>query len=558
MIEKGSASKRKSSLEDISNTDEDELLSEKINSVSSAAGKRKHESTKSKASASGGANNSSVKGKKPAKVNSNTETQNPGLSTSAKVDNHDAIMSMLVSIQEGQKRQSDDIRKPHDDGENVDNESEPPGKKQNKDDNRFSSMSKRCKVQELCDVKIDEVLANNVNELFRNGMNEEQYSDLTKDENNARPENCEGLSIVRINQLMWNVISPGAQSADKKLQFLERTIVKAATILTKTVNKMAIDENNNANGNSGSGEYIDKCNDVLALLGHANRQLNMTRRDFLKPEMMAEYVPLCSHSVPYTNNLFGDDVSKVAKDIEDCSKVGNKLKFGSGRAEVATVEEEVASEEEEVEVPALFKKLPERRKSTEVLDTSNEVSHCFKAGVLKKFSDEWEKITSDKFILDIVSHCHIEFIDNVEPKQDILIKYDYNPYGRQKQNLVKECKWLLQRNLAKIRDVAKVIGLIVSLFLPLNSVNCFIVTLKRKNYSFKNSKGDFEQSMLISNQMKGDLEWWVANVSTELRHISHGSPQIVIQTDASLLGWGGILSDNEIGGRWTDEESKIT
>ncbi|VDH89317.1 Hypothetical predicted protein [Mytilus galloprovincialis] len=46
---------------------------------------------------------------------------------------------------------------------------------------------------------------------------------------------------------------------------------------------------------------------------------------------MAEYVPLCSHSVPYTNNLFGDDVSKVAKDIEDCSKVGNKLKFGNGR-----------------------------------------------------------------------------------------------------------------------------------------------------------------------------------------------------------------------------------
>ncbi|XP_071136933.1 uncharacterized protein [Mytilus edulis] len=50
-----------------------------------------------------------------------------------------------------------------------------------------------------------------------------------------------------------------------------------------------------------------------------------------------------------------------------------------------------------------------------------------------------------------------------------------------------------------------------------------------------------------NKNMKGDLEWWVANVSTELRHISHGSPQIVIQTDASLLGWGGILSDNEIG-----------
>lgn len=27
------------------------------------------------------------------------------------------------------------------------------------------------------------------------------------------------------------------------------------------------------------------------------------------------------------------------------------------------------------------------------------------------------KITSDNFILDIVKHCHIEFIDNEEPQQ---------------------------------------------------------------------------------------------------------------------------------------------
>ncbi|CAG2205296.1 unnamed protein product [Mytilus edulis] len=118
---------------------------------------------------------------------------------------------------------------------------------------------------------------------------------------------------------------------------------------------------------------------------------------------------------------------------------------------------------------------------------------------------------------------------------------------------IEECN--KNRNLAKIRDVAKVIGLIVSSFSAVEFGKLFYRNLeKEKIIALKNSKGDFEQSMLISNQMKGDLEWWVANVSTELRHISHGSPQIVIQTDASLLGWGGILSDNEIGGRWTDEE----
>lgn len=45
---------------------------------------------------------------------------------------------------------------------------------------RFSNMSKRFKSRVICDVKIDETLASNITDLFRNGMNEEQYSDLIK------------------------------------------------------------------------------------------------------------------------------------------------------------------------------------------------------------------------------------------------------------------------------------------------------------------------------------------------------------------------------------------
>lgn len=46
---------------------------------------------------------------------------------------------------------------------------------------------------------------------------------------------------------------------------------------------------------------------------------------------MAEYLHICSQSLPFTSWHFGDDISKTAKDIEDCSKVGNKLRFGRGR-----------------------------------------------------------------------------------------------------------------------------------------------------------------------------------------------------------------------------------
>ena len=34
----------------------------------------------------------------------------------------------------------------------------------------------------------------------------------------------------------------------------------------------------------------------------------------------------------------------------------------------------------------------------------------FKAGGLQYCLHEWKKITSDPFILDAVSHCHIEFV----------------------------------------------------------------------------------------------------------------------------------------------------
>lgn len=77
-------------------------------------------------------------------------------------------------------------------------------------------MSKRFKSREICDVKIDETLASNITDLFRNGMNEDQYSDFIKDENNARPENCEGLKVVKTNQLVWDIISPEARTNDRK------------------------------------------------------------------------------------------------------------------------------------------------------------------------------------------------------------------------------------------------------------------------------------------------------------------------------------------------------
>ena len=282
--------------------------------------------------------------------------------SSATVTDYSQIFNMLKSIQHNQNKQSQEMKSLSsrmteyensyctDEGydynnydeydeqnqETHDNDNQPDqdnneGQNSNVDkrksdennNSKFAAMSKRFKTREICGDKIDDTLAENVTDLFRNGMNEDQFLELTKDENNPRPENCEGLVQVRTNQLIWDILSPQTQTFDRKMQLIQRTVVKAATLLVKTVNKMALSDQSNE-----SDEQINECNDVLALLGHANRKINVTRRELMKPEMSLEYVHLCAQSVDYTSYLFGDDVSKKAKDIEDCSKIGYKIGYG--------------------------------------------------------------------------------------------------------------------------------------------------------------------------------------------------------------------------------------
>jgi len=103
-------------------------------------------------------------------------------------------------------------------------------------------MSKRFKIREVCSDKIDDILAENITDLFRNDMSEDQFTELTKDDNNARPENYKGLYLVKTNQLIWDIISPQTQTIDRKMQVIQKAVVKAATLLTKVVNDMASKE----------------------------------------------------------------------------------------------------------------------------------------------------------------------------------------------------------------------------------------------------------------------------------------------------------------------------
>ncbi|XP_076049323.1 uncharacterized protein LOC143029999 [Oratosquilla oratoria] len=63
--------------------------------------------------------------------------------------------------------------------------------------------------------------------------------------------------------------------------------------------------------------------------------------------------------------------------------------------------------------------------------------------------------------------------------------------------------------------------------------------------------------MLITDEMKTDLTWWIKHVETQHRRIIHPTPEIVLYSDASDLGWGGCINHQSVNGRWMSEEKKL-
>ncbi|VDI46090.1 Hypothetical predicted protein [Mytilus galloprovincialis] len=177
------------------------------------------------------------KGKGPAKGPAKRKCSKPIVSKSStgsgpKVNNKDAKRKDSGDVDEDM----DEVHEP-DDGQDTGNE--PPCKKQktlsNSEESRFSSMNKRFRSGERCGDKLDEHLADNITDIFRNGISEEKYRELMKDEKSNRPENCEGLVPVQTDQLVWDLLWPRTRTNDNRMRQCQTTVVRGATYLSKVV-----------------------------------------------------------------------------------------------------------------------------------------------------------------------------------------------------------------------------------------------------------------------------------------------------------------------------------
>ena len=124
------------------------------------------------------------------------------------------------------------------------------------------------------------------------------------------------------------------------------------------------------------------------------------------------------------------------------------------------------------------------------------------------------------------------------------------------QKLITASQNILQKSSPTIEGVAAVIGLIVSNFSGAQYGPLHYRHLEwDKTQALQKNKGVYKSHMILSPSSKTELTWWIENMSSVKRDISHPNPSRVIQTDASKKGWGAVVANEETGGRWTAIEA---
>ena len=102
---------------------------------------------------------------------------------------------------------------------------------------------------------------------------------------------------------------------------------------------------------------------------------------------------------------------------------------------------------------------------------------------------------------------------------------------------------LLHNQSPTIRTVSETIGLMVASFPGVMYGPLYYRQLEiEKVAALKQNQGNFEASMILSDMARSDLHWWIENITDTSNTAAHGNCQVVVYSDASLTGWGGVFN----------------
>ena len=122
------------------------------------------------------------------------------------------------------------------------------------------------------------------------------------------------------------------------------------------------------------------------------------------------------------------------------------------------------------------------------------------------------------------------------------------------QKLQSKCQTLL-KNSSPIREVASVIGKIVSAFPGVMYGPLYYRHLEYdKTTAVQKNNWNFDKHMRLTPLAIAEFEWWISHVLTCNNVLSREQPSYNLTTDASNEGWGAVVEQSSTGALWSAQE----
>nr|CAH7731621.1 unnamed protein product [Callosobruchus chinensis] len=124
-----------------------------------------------------------------------------------------------------------------------------------------------------------------------------------------------------------------------------------------------------------------------------------------------------------------------------------------------------------------------------------------------------------------------------------LNRYDHICAGKKVRKMSKYLKLFLAYKKCGIRELSRLTGNLVSVCPGVKYGYLYTKLFEReKCLALMSKKGNYNSSMLISDELKSDINWWIENLAVNKNVLTHDKYVLEIISDASDSGWG-IYSD---------------
>ncbi|XP_038066498.1 uncharacterized protein LOC119736556 [Patiria miniata] len=122
-------------------------------------------------------------------------------------------------------------------------------------------------------------------------------------------------------------------------------------------------------------------------------------------------------------------------------------------------------------------------------------------------------------------------------------------------NIISHCREVLSAHTTSVRDLASLIGKMSATIQAVFPAPLFYRHLQLEKIASLREHYNYETEVTLSKEARDELRTWTQYLQAwNGRGIVLQTPDLTIQTDASLSGWGACLGNQRVGGRWTPQE----